>query len=321
MTRHNFCALKSVTRLSGLTLAITASLLAATAVEAAGPGWRTDYRTAEAEARQRKLPMLLHFYADWCGPCRRMDREVLNTRDLNQELSDGIIAVKINSDRYPQLVQKYQVRALPSDVFISPDGRVVSRATGYQARSSYVRKVLSVKSSYAPRREPVIAKPVEEEPVIADSGSDAGDDLNLDDLKPIDSVPVERPEVIESEVVGLDSYSPVSLWNWRQWRKGKSEFRAEFQGVVFYMADKDELEQFNKNPRRFAPHLLGCDPVILSDNDKAISGSTQYGAYFDGGLYLFSTKANRDRFKKAPYRFSRTQHAIKLDDIRSTSLN
>lgn len=45
------------------------------------------------------------------------------------------------------------------------------------------------------------------------------------------------------------------------------------------------------------------------DTNRAVAGSTKYGAYFDGELFLFASPENRERFKKTPYRFTRTRHA------------
>ena len=44
--------------------------------------WHKSFATAQAEARRRGVPLLIHFHASWCGPCRRMERDVLDTRAL-----------------------------------------------------------------------------------------------------------------------------------------------------------------------------------------------------------------------------------------------
>ena len=114
-------------------------------------------------------------------------------------------------------------------------------------------------------------------------------------------------------MIGLDAYSPVSLWNSRQWKKGTAEFQVEFQQVTYYLVDEAELRLFQSNPRKYAPRLTGCDPVIMTETDQAIAGNTQYGAFFDSGLYLFASQASREQFKKSPLRYTRIQHARRLD--------
>ena len=43
-----------------------------------------------------------------------------------------------------------------------------------------------------------------------------------------------------------------------------------------------------------APRLIGCDPVVFSETERAIPGSTRFGAYFEGDLFLFVSSATRE---------------------------
>ena len=73
-------------------------------------------------------------------------------------------------------------------------------------------------------------------------------------------------------------------------------------------------------PIPFAPKLLGCDPVILRETDRAVAGDIQYGAFFDGELYLFKTDERRKQFKSQPDKFIRLQHALKIDQVERTAM-
>ena len=55
--------------------------------------------------------------------------------------------------------------------------------------------------------------------------------------------------------------------------------------------------------------------MILQKTDRAIPGSTKFGAYFDGALYLFETAESRSEFKKAPMRYVKTRHVLNADEI------
>jgi YHS domain-containing protein len=68
------------------------------------------------------------------------------------------------------------------------------------------------------------------------------------------------------------------------------------------------------------PRLLGCDPVVLYRTDRAMSGSTEFGAYFDGGLYLFTAPETRTEFKEHPMRYTRTRHVLRPDDFGGTKI-
>ena len=84
------------------------------------------------------------------------------------------------------------------------------------------------------------------------------------------------------------------------------------------MADANELRQFRANPERYAPKLLGCDPVLLNETDRAIAGKIDFGAYFDGELYFFVSAKSRKIFRAKPLRYTRTRHVLRVDHIGGT---
>ena len=57
------------------------------------------------------VPVLVDFYATWCGPCQMM---VPILDKVNTQLKGRLQVVKIDSDKYPQLASQYQIHALPT---------------------------------------------------------------------------------------------------------------------------------------------------------------------------------------------------------------
>ena len=71
-------------------------------------------------------PLLVDFYATWCGPCRML-APIL---DQVQGLMKGKLqVVKIDTDRYPDLASQYQIHALPTLVLFK-DGQPIDRIEG-----------------------------------------------------------------------------------------------------------------------------------------------------------------------------------------------
>ena len=58
-----------------------------------------------------QIPVLVDFYATWCGPCQMM-APILE--EVGASLRDRLLVVKIDTDKYPNLASKYQVEALPT---------------------------------------------------------------------------------------------------------------------------------------------------------------------------------------------------------------
>lgn len=268
--------------------------------------WRSDYKAALQEAEEKKLPLLVHFYADWCGPCQRMEREVFSTSGVRDLLDRKFVAVKVNSDHRQDLVQRFGVETLPSDVIVdSLNGRVIELHAGYQDRSAYL--------ATAAKAEATFVKAHAGDLVVTKSLS------NSNEAQPAVAIKSDQVELGEPKpVIGLDGFSPVALTKKRQWNRGSPRFTWDYKDVTYYLTSREELIEFRNSPETYAPKLLGCDPVILWESDKAVAGDIRFGAFFDDELFLFKSDERRRQFKANPEKFIRLQHALKADQIERT---
>lgn len=268
--------------------------------------WRSDFKSALQEAEGKKLPLLIHFYADWCMPCKRMEREVFPTSAVSELLGSRFIAVKINSDHHQDLVTRYGVDSLPSDVIVdSLTGKTIAVYSGFQDRTVYLNKMTQAEARFikAHAGDLVVAKSNSTTDMTENAIGTGADRVELGDPQP---------------VIGLDGFSPVSLTKTRQWNRGSAKFAWDYKDVTYYMTNRDELVEFRSNPAAYAPKHLGCDPVILWETDKAVAGDIRYGAFFDGELFLFKSEERRRQFKSSPEKFIKLQHALKADQIERT---
>jgi protein disulfide-isomerase len=72
------------------------------------------------------LPVLVDFYATWCGPCKLM-ADILE--QVNLQLNGQVRIMKIDTDRYPQIASDHQIQALPTLVLFK-NGQSVDRIEG-----------------------------------------------------------------------------------------------------------------------------------------------------------------------------------------------
>ena len=85
------------------------------------------YKNFDDMLGQLDCPVLVDFYAQWCGPCKMM-QPVLE--DIAGRLAEKIKVAKVDTDKSPKLGAKYEVEALPTLILFNK-GQVVERFIGY----------------------------------------------------------------------------------------------------------------------------------------------------------------------------------------------
>jgi thiol:disulfide interchange protein len=92
--------------------------------------WRSSFAVALQEARETKKPIIVGFFAGWCGPCKFFDR-VIWTDDRIRLLSGEFILVRLDIDRSGKtLAEKYRVAPIPALVFLNASGKELKRTEG-----------------------------------------------------------------------------------------------------------------------------------------------------------------------------------------------
>ena len=126
----------------------SAKLAASPALAAKATGdvleWVSSYDVAKQRARKENKLILLDFYTDWCGWCKRLDKEVFAEASF-QKAAAGVLAVKVNAEKEPGLAQRFQVSSFPRLFFLSADGITVERIHGYLNLADFTSKVQAVK--------------------------------------------------------------------------------------------------------------------------------------------------------------------------------
>lgn len=100
---------------------------------------QVTHQNFEAEVLQSNSPVIVDFYADWCGPCK-MIAPVLE--EIARDLGDRVKVAKVNVDEESELAQRYQVQSLPTLLYFQ-NGEVMNQLIGATSKKNILGKLSS----------------------------------------------------------------------------------------------------------------------------------------------------------------------------------
>jgi thioredoxin-like negative regulator of GroEL len=121
--------------------ALALAVLLAGSAPTTGITWEKSFEKAMKRAREEGKPVIVDFWAEWCGWCQRLD----NTTYADPVVADAakaFVAVKVNKEgsrKDVEVAERYQVYTLPTILFLSPQGRQVLRVNGFQGPGRFPR--------------------------------------------------------------------------------------------------------------------------------------------------------------------------------------
>ena len=89
-------------------------------------------------AKRENKDVVLFFHSDWCGWCKKMEKETLNDVEVKKKLSNYLF-YRVDVDKYKKLIKEYRVGSVPAYILISKEGKIIRRGTGYLTPEEFLR--------------------------------------------------------------------------------------------------------------------------------------------------------------------------------------
>jgi thiol-disulfide isomerase/thioredoxin/YHS domain-containing protein len=257
--------------------------------------WKTDFAAAQDEAKKLNRPLVVHFHAVWCGPCKQMEREVLNIPQVLKALDAGFVAVKVDVDKNRAVSDRYGVTNMPTDIVLSPDGKVLSKTEGYDPaagdRQRYINNIARIDSRFAAERKQ-----------LARSNTSSADKNKTEKEPPSKaSAPVknDRPVASTGDKLVPPPTEPKKVPEIAATTRPADETANVAKQDVPAAAAATVTE---------APSILlamdGYCPVTLRSTRAWKPGSSEIFLEHEGQVFFFTAAEKRDEFKTNPGRYA-----------------
>lgn len=142
--------------------ALLLPLLLLPALAVATPAWRS-WDDGLKEAARLRRPVLVDVYTDWCGWCKRMDRDVYARADVQDVLARRYVLVKLNAESQARvrwegremtsraLAARLGVTGYPNTTFLDADGRKLGGVPGYVPAPRFLELLRTVADDQSKR--------------------------------------------------------------------------------------------------------------------------------------------------------------------------
>ena len=91
----------------------------------------------EKEVMEAEVPVLIDFWANWCGPCRMMSAII---DKIAEEMGDKVKVCKVNVDENHELAEKYEIMTIPAFIIVK-NGAETGRTIGVQPKEDILKLI------------------------------------------------------------------------------------------------------------------------------------------------------------------------------------
>src|SRR3954454_23673714 len=151
--------------LSPLVVVLSALLAVPAFAQQEAVHWHKDLESAKIVAKQTNRLVLVHFWTPSCGPCMALNQNVFNQPGVANAIETQFVPVKLNADENSATATWYGITRVPTDVIVTPDGRIVAKIISPPTPAAYVAEVTAAAGKFASTSGQAFAKAAAAAPV------------------------------------------------------------------------------------------------------------------------------------------------------------
>jgi protein disulfide-isomerase len=290
--------------------------------------WESNLENAKRLAAQSNRLVLVHFWATWCGPCKKMEAEVFSQPGVAAAIQANYVPVKINADQMPETAKQFGITGLPTDVVITPQGQVVDmvgkavEATQYVAHFNQVADTARQNMASAPASIPGRAP----DPSIAVQ-SPPSNSVGQGPMQanPVQANPVSAAPPYTQQAVGSQGAPSTYQPSWPPASGDVAASQPQSPNLnnpppgMPASLPPNAASNLPPNAPLSAPPAMppnvsaptsaplcldGFCPVTLIDKTQWAPGDRRYGAIHRGRTYLFAGPKEQSLFLADPDRYA-----------------
>lgn len=112
--------------------------------------YKGSYDNLLRQARKENKPIILDFWASWCGPCKKMDNETFSDPDLAKYLKANFIIYKVDIDTFDgmEITDKFAVESFPSMLILDKKAKPLEKLKGFYPPNFLEKELKTIVDQY-----------------------------------------------------------------------------------------------------------------------------------------------------------------------------